>query len=253
MSLDSPFGFIFFIFFLAPGLFFDFLSKRHKGPRRETQLQEFGKIVLASTSFSTLSVATIYVFRDFSFLAGFSFKEITENPFYYSHLHSELLLKFLVLSCFVALSYALIFDNFLIALSDPKYTEEIIWTHLFSNTSPKLFRGWRYPAVGVLSKIIQVLRIIRHKNPVEDIETAALITTVDGKSFIGIMALWSSEENIYGREIVLAPLNEEYLARIPDNFKEHHDTKDEWQKIWFPESSICNIKTIYLLRDKNLD
>jgi hypothetical protein len=250
MNLDSPFALLFFILFLAPGLFFDFLSKRHRGSKKETQLQEFGKIVLASTIFSGLSYVSVFWIRYIPVFPKSEFKESFWHPLDLYLNRSEEFLKFLLLICALAFLYVLIYDNLLIALQDPKFTDQTIWTHFFSNTSPKEFRGWRYPFVQLFRKILILMRRVVHRNDLEvdDIETAVLVTTSDGKSFVGLVGLWSSEENIYGREIMLAPLNEVYLNRLPIEFRELYGKQGDWQKIWFPESSIRSIQTVYLNR-----
>lgn len=248
MNLDSHFSLIFFLFFLTPGLYFDYLSKRHQNSKKESSLQELGRIVGSSLIVvipgMTLSLIVSMPFKpkDFSYL---EFLRIPSNLF---NQYPLVALGILFLSSLFSLIFVLLLDNFLIAFKNPNFTDETIWNHFFSNQVPQKFIGWRYPFVGIFKKLIRVVRkIFRRPQDSEAIlNVAALITTIDSSQFVGIVEMWSSDENIYGREVMLTRVSKNQFLYLPQSFKEIYLKDSDWARMTIPESNILSIKIIYL-------
>jgi hypothetical protein len=248
MNLDSHFSLLFFLFFLTPGLYFDYLSKRHQSARKESSLQELGRIVGSSlivvTPGMSLSLLISLTFKP----ENFSYLEFLRSPSSLFNQHPIIVLGILSISSFFSLIFVLLIDNFLIALKNPNFTDETIWNHFFSNQTPRKFIGWRYPFVSFFKRAIKVIR--EKSKRAQEVQTylnaAAMITTIDSRQYVGIVEMWSSGENTYGREVMLTRVSKNQFSYLPQSFKDVYLKDSEWARMTIPESNILSIKLTYL-------
>jgi hypothetical protein len=242
----------FFFFFLLPGLYFDFLSKRHQSQYKETSLQELGRIVIASCLLIVPSGLLSLLFFKHRFPRSLKITDILENPFRFSAENTFLFLEISFLTIFLAGLLALIADNFLIAVNKPNFSRDTTWNHFFLRTPFKRPAGFRYPFVKLFKRSIRFYRTIRygHDSSGDLINSAALITTVDGNKHLGVAHIWSSEEHVPGREIVLAPLNQAQIKLLPPYFQNHIIKEDAWMSLSIPESAILSIELFYFKKSR---
>jgi hypothetical protein len=242
----------FFFFFLLPGLYFDFLSKRHQSQNKESSLQELGRIVLASCLLIVPSGLLSLLFFKYRSPDSLKITEILENPFRFSVERTFLFLEISGLTILLAGLLALITDNFLIAVNNPKFSRDTTWNHIFAKSPFKRSVGFRYPFVKMFKRLIRFYRTIRYGRDSSGdlINSALLITTVDGTKHLGVAYIWSSEEYVSGREIVLAPLNKSQVKLLPPYFLNHIIEEDAWMSLSIPESAILSIELFYFKKTR---
>ena len=248
MGLDSYFSLVFFLFFLIPGLYFDYLSKRHQHARKESALQELGRIVWSSLVVVTPGMALSSLFIALFRTDGFPYLELLNNPSDVFDQHPLLLSGLFLLSTSISLLLVLLLDNFLIALTSPNFTDETIWNHFFTNQAPRKFEGWRYPFVSFFKNLIQRIRKVINRPGGTNgyLNAVALVKTRDSSQYVGIVEMWSSDENIYGREVMLTRVSKKQFPYLPPSFKDIYLKDSEWARMTIPESNILSIKLSYL-------
>lgn len=252
MNPTNLISLFFFFFFLLPGLYFDFLTKRHEEHKKETVLQELGRIVISSCLLVTPSTYLGLLIVRSRHPKLFSIAEALESPFGFVGAHTLIFLQVSILSLLIAGFFALIVDNFLVALNNPQFSRETIWMHFFARVPFSKAAGFRYPFVWLFKKVIRIYRILRYGQDRSEyiLNSAALVSTLDGKKHLGVMHIWSSEESVPGREVILAPLTKSQIEMLPNHFKKHFRKDEPWMGIGIPQSAISSIEVYYFRRKR---
>lgn len=248
MTPTNWFSFFFIVYFLAPGIFYEVRRKRHQPKLGETQIQEIGRVFVASTIFSTVSIGCValeyWAFNKMKFGIGkfpdFKSLDLTQN----------LGLSIYSLSIFAANALVIVYlyDLFSIARHLPQTTGVPLWDVLFNNLQARPLINLNTIPVKLARQILIKTSPALRKLNVGDYRNSDLITIpitkielIDGVVVFGMVDLYTNEYALADREIILSPMKREWIMFLTP----------EWQKLakpvvsWTRKSvNINSIKTI---------
>jgi Family of unknown function (DUF6338) len=164
-----------FFLFVAPGLLFDLLSERRRARFSESAFREVSRVVLSSVAFSCFAFALLAIVRTVHPAWLPDPKRLLESWGSYAGDHYGLILRTLVLQASLALTAASAW-HFVLARSEGKATIRPVsaWTQVFKRDCPKGHDAYVRVRLG------------------------------DGIVYSGLVAHFTSDLEVDGRELVLA-------------------------------------------------
>jgi len=165
-----------FLLLVAPGLLFDRLSERRRAGSPESMFREISRIVLGSLAFSGVAFAALVVVRIVHPAWMPDPRRLLEPKGAYARDHYRLLFRTLVLEASLALAAVWAWDAILTRRQGGATIRPVsAWTQVLKRDRPK------------------------------DHDTYARVRLHDGVVYSGLVAHFSADLEVDGRELVLAP------------------------------------------------
>lgn len=250
MSPVNLFSFLFFIFFLAPGLFSEVLGRRREPERKESNLHELSRVMTVSaisslvSAFFTFLIAILILRADFT---QFNLKDVAS---WLSNGYDQLVTIFLLFS--FPFIFVLLWNELQLARRYVPMTNEKIWTILFTNTVPipiikkdLRVRKWLQTAF----RFLRLLPIDSNDNLEEKLVSIPLtvVTLNSGEKVIGYTDYFSSDEIMHERELLLQPVVRKYNMFLPPEYKKLAQKQVSWNRMLIPLVSVSHIEVRNLL------
>ena len=251
MTPTNWFSFFFLIYFIAPGIYYEFRRLRHKPRNSETQFQEFGRVLVASTFISSISV--LFLIFEYGI-----FQALTSGSFIFPNV-SELnvtsnfgsSIGFLIAFAANAFLLVYIYDIFTIARHLPQSTSTPLWEVLFNNVQARPQINLNSISVKLARRIlVRVSPYLRRINVGEyrdsDIITIPItkIDLLDGEVIFGMVDLFTNDYELADREIVLSPMKRDWIMFLPEPWQEFAKPVVHWKR---KSVNIDVIKSIEVL------
>lgn len=247
-------SFFFFTYFLVPGLFLDILSKRYRRASPETPLREIGRVVLGSMAFSTIGLVFLCIVRLLRPSIIVDPGLWLQNPHGYFVTQYKLIIWTLIFEQIIALLAVALYNSIWVALNNPNFTEAQQWEVLFLNSEvvtgqnpegliPKsvhyILRHWEW-----LAKRVYGASGAKKKSYIKPV---ARVTLNSKEEIVGYVDMYSVEESVADREILLRVINpkDEGVAKLPQEFQEIMAKDTSWVRMSIPFHSIEKISVVY--------
>lgn len=250
MSPNNLFSFLFFIFFLAPGLLSEVLRRRREPERKESNLHELSRIMTVSAISSLVSVFFTFIISAFMLNARITEFNLKNLESWQSNGYDQLLTIFLIFS--FPFIFVIFWNELQIARRFVPMTNEKIWTILFTNAVPipiikknLRFREWLQKAF----RFFRLLPIDSRDKSEEDLVSIPLtvVTLNSGEKVIGYTDYFSSDEVMQERELLLQPVIRKYNMFLPLEYKKLAQKQVSWNRMLIPLVSISHIEVRNLL------
>lgn len=252
MTPTNWFSFFFIVYFLAPGIFYEVRRKRHQPKLGETQIQEIGRVFVASTLISTLSVG--FISCEYWIYSKVQFGEAKFPNFNSINLTENLGTSFYFLSIFAANAFVIVYvyDLFTIARHLPQTTGVPLWDVLFNNLQARpLINLNTFPVKVARSILVKTSPALRRLN-FGDHRNADLITIpitrielTDGEVVFGMVDLYTNEYSLADREIVLSPMKREWIMFLTPGWQKLAKPVVEWKRKSVNINSIKSIEVVH--------
>src|SRR6266545_600267 len=165
-----------FLLLVAPGLLFDLLSEQRRAGFSESAFREISRIVLGSLAFSGFAFAVLVIVRTVHPAWMPDPRRLLEPRDSYARDHYRLILRTVVLQGPLALAAAWIWHMFLARTQGGATIRQVsAWTQVFKRDCPK------------------------------DHDAHARVRLDSGVTYFGLVANFSSDLEVDGRELILAP------------------------------------------------
>ncbi|MFZ2226923.1 MAG: DUF6338 family protein [Candidatus Nanopelagicaceae bacterium] len=265
-------SFLFFAYFLVPGLYLDLLTRRHHAGYHETALAEIGRIFLGSSVFSAVGLLIIaltkWAFPSWILDPGRLLKE--KN--YFADNYRLVFWTFFVEELFALLAVWL-YDNYIIVVKSPQFTTSHHWNMLFQDEPPETVEnshrtvrnaikfalsGKERLQKSIFENVIvrkAIKFIIRRKiDPTEDESTGpdvseilwtfrvVKVTLNTQEEVVGFASYWSLEESMADREMILTSISEQQVDRLPEEIQEVARRDSSTLYTYIPIQSVEKIR-----------
>lgn len=250
MNPTNLFSFLFFVFFLAPGLLSEVLGRRREPERKESNLHELSRIMTVSAISSLVSVFFTFLIAILALRAKITEFNLRNLESWQSNGYDQLVTIFLVFS--FPFLFVFLWNELQLARRFVPMTNEKIWTILFTNTVPipiikadLRVRKWLQKAF----RFFRLLPIDSKNGSEEDLVSIPLtvVTLNSGEQVIGYTDYFSSDEIMEERELLLQPVIRKYNMFLPPEYKKLAQKQVSWNRMLIPLVSISHIEVRNLL------
>lgn len=244
---------IFAIFyFLLPGLLVDWYSKRYKKSTPETVLREIGRVVLGSILISGISVTVLSLIHYLIPGRLLDIRGFLLNPKAYFFFNYRIVIFTLVLQTVIMLSLVYVYARFWVSYNDPRLSHDQQWDLLFQNNAIKSPKNGNSVFTRILewaAKFNKNLALGLYKGSQTKKLTyqkpVALVTLKSGKEFVGFVDMYTVEDSMTDREILMRPVENERMHFLLPPFRTVAELDSSWTRLSIPINSIEYIKVVY--------
>ena len=249
MTPSTWVSFLFFLYFLLPGLFLDYRSRRYVPSVKESAIRELSRVVLGSITFTTLGFSILLLVHFIDIHRFVDLRAYFDHPDSYPRNNFRLVFWNMIAELAIAFTGVWLFDNFRQAILSPNLTGTHQWDVLFRNrrVAAALPRRWVVWTVRRFSEGLRDENIVTRGGKKIKIATrpVALVTLNSKEQFVGYVDLYSVEESPSEREILLSFVEGGYRDYLPKRFGDIARVNPDWKRMYIPANSIESIAVTY--------